>query len=626
MFARALPGFVWLAALSWLLASNLAQAQVRVQMQASAKEIALGEHVVVQITVQTQGGSPEIELPEFDGFDVVQRSVQKPMSFSFGFGQGAPQVTSSTHYTFVLRPLAGGQYKLAPVRVTLEGKQYTSQELTLTVRDAGGQGQQPAAQPQQQQQPSAAGTQAPVQPATGGDAYQVDGDAFLRTVVDKTDPFLGEQVTATVFLYTRRSLQQAPAIRAEPSTDGFWIHDVLAGQTPEPSRVMIGGRAYWVYVLRRFAAFPLRAGELTIGAMTLTISRESIFDMLDPNGAQPNLDRTGVPLLVRVKPLPDAGRPPTDPANIAVGKLELSAQLDRAQVATGDAVTLTATVRGEGNVAAIRMPTPSVQGLEVLQPETRELIEVQQDVVTGSRTFSWLIVAREPGSYALPPLTLETFDAKAGAYRRLESAPLTLTAVGNPQPTAAAALAHEPPPNAAQPQPDEVRPEGLPPLHTQSALARTQVPLADRAWFPFMLLLGPCLWLASISVPAVRRRLSQRPGSALRERVRAASARLRAAERALLENDGAKLHSELAAALVGVVSAKLDENLTGLTRQQARERLASRGLPEGTLLELLELLERCDAARFSPAASAVDEMQRMLERARACFATIEAAS
>ena len=40
-----------------------------------------------------------------------------------------------------------------------------------------------------------------------------DADAFVRAVLDKTAATVGEQVTVTVYLYLRGTLNSAPAIR-----------------------------------------------------------------------------------------------------------------------------------------------------------------------------------------------------------------------------------------------------------------------------------------------------------------------------------------------------------------------------------------------------------------------------
>ncbi len=585
-----------------------ARADVRVEMTADRASLGLGDQVAVRISVQSQGKSqPEITIPDFEGFQITQRAVQRPMQFSFGFGQNQPVVTSSTQYTFVLAPLAPGTYKIPPVKVTVGKDQFQSQPLTLTVTGIGGvpgQPQNPAAQqePQADPQPQADATP---QPQATGDAAVYDNDAFLRTVVDKTEPFEGEQLTVTIYLYTRRNLQQVPAVQTEASTDGLWTHDLLsATRSLDPTRQVVNGRGFWVYTLRRFAAFPLRNGELTIGSMALTISRDSVFDLFDPGSAQPDLKRSSVPVVLKVKPLPPEGRPKGD---VAVGQFEIASQLDRKQVVTGDAVTLTATIKGKGNIRAVRVADPSVSGLQVLQPETRDLVEAPGERVQGTRTMTWLVVPKAPGVYTIPPLEFNAFDPETKAYQRVRSQPLSLTAAGNARPETSATQDPLPPADQDEADSDEV---SWPPIRPVAELRRARTALASQAWYSIALAVLPLLWLGAVTAPSLRRLRTSDAADGERLAMAAADKRLASAKTALSANDPRRFHAELAAALNALLAARLHEPVAAMTQTQLRALLVSRGMPEPLMKQVLALLSDCDFARFSASAVSELDMQR----------------
>jgi hypothetical protein len=612
--------------------ASRARADVRVEMTADRTQVSMSDHIAVRITVQTQGSSqPEIEVPEFEGFQIVQRSVQRPMQFSFGFGQNAPVVTSSTQYAFVLAPMGPGKFKIPPVRVSYGKQVYQSTGLELTVTGTpgqplpSGQASQPSASAQQGAPPTAAGDAQPAQNAVpaaqaSGDAAIYDNDAFLRTVVDKTEPYEGEQITVTIYLYTRRNLQQVPAVQSEASTDGLWTHDLLsASRSLDPTRQVVNGRGFWVYVLRRFAAFPLRSGELTLGSMALTISRDSVFDLFDPGRAEPDLKRNSVPILLKVKPLPAQGKPRDD---VAVGQFQLETQLDRKQVVTGDAVTLKATVKGQGNVRAVRIADPKIEGVQVLQPETHDVVESPGDRVQGTRTFAWLLVPRAPATYTIPPLEFSSFDPVTGSYQRVRSAPLTLTAAGNPRPDLA--LNNEPTEADAD---EPAAPErAWPPIRPTSELRRPSTPLASRGFYPWALALFPFVWLGTLAVPALRRLRSHDPQSAQREAQNAAHKKLMAARAAIAATDSRRFHAELSAALLGLLAARLNEPVSGLTQSELGALLLRRGVPEAPSKRLLASLSECDFARFSASSVAPADMQRSFAQAEQLWSELSAFS
>jgi len=600
-----------------LLFAASARADVRVDMTADRAQLGMGDQVAVRISVQTEGSSqPEITLPEFEGFQITQRAVQRPMQFSFGFGQNQPVVTSSTQYTFVLTPMAPGTFKIPPVKVVYGKNTAQSQPLTLNVTGTiggvpGAQGHNPnLQQPANTGQPVATDPQANAptpQPQATGDAAIYDNDAFLRTVIDKTEPYEGEQLTTTLYLYTRRNLQQVPQVQTEASTDGLWTHDLLsATRSLDPTRQVVNGRGFWVYTLRRFAAFPLRAGELTIGSMTLTISRDSVFDLFDPSSAQPDLKRNSVPILLHVKPLPADGRPRGE---VAVGQFEIAAQLDRKQVVTGDAVTLTANIKGKGNIRAVRVADPVVGGLQVLQPETHDLVEAPGERVQGTRTMTWLIVPKAPGVYTIPPLEFNTFDPATQSYQRVKSAPLSLTAAGNARPETSAT---QEPLQAADDDAAGGEAPNWPPIRPMAELTRARTPIASRMFYPFALAVLPLLWLGAVIAPSLRRLRSNDAIDADRLAIAQAEKRLASAKAALGARDARKFHFELAGSLLGLLAARLHEPVTGLTQPELRALFARRGVPDALGSRVLTVLSECDFARFSSSAVSEADMQARL--------------
>lgn len=597
---RALP-----AALVLILGLLPAVARADVQLEVATDRTTLGisDTLVLRITVQTKGaGSPDITLPDFDGFQIVGQQVQRPMSFSFSFG-ARTQVQSSTIYTFQLQPTRVGVLVIKPVRVTLDDEVKTSEPLRISVSAGGGQNQSPPPD-------DGSGAPTPQPDASGGlDNTKVDPVAFVRTVVDRVEPWEGQQVTATIYLYIRERMQSGPAIRTEPTTDGLWTHDLLSPtRPPQPSRQVVNGAVFAVYPLRRFAAFPLHAGEVTLGPLALEIDTSSPFDIFNPGRDNKKLRREGLPTVLKVKPLPEQGRPPGE---IAVGRFEVEAKLDRAQAVTGDAVTLVATVRGQGNVRTAQLAAPVVAGLEALAPEVKDLVEAPNDRVGGSREYRFLLVARAPGRYTLPPLTLWTFDPDRGEYALKQSAPLTLDVVGNPQAPAPPPAA----PTASSDTPEsEVETEATEPAHswapirTDSALARKHTSLHEHALFPLALLLPPLAWLGALLAAGLRRRAAERAATNEGRALREAEQHLQAAERAARGSDATGFHAAASAALLAVLEARLGEKVTGLTHVQLDALLAARGLDVEPRRRLREALKQSDLARFGAAGAGVQAL------------------
>jgi hypothetical protein len=588
------------AALIWLaLPVAGALADVRIDLRTDRTSLSLDDTLTLQISIETQGtGQPRVEMPALDGFEIVSQQVQRPMQFSFSFGAQAV-VKSSTIYTFVLRPVREGTLVIKPARAEFEGQVKTTRPLEIQV----GRGAGPA--PDGSGEAAAADNRAArgADHGKGQDRSEIDSLAFVRAVVDKAEPYEGEQVTVTLYLYTRERLQAAPKIETEPTTDGLWTHDLLSPNNPlRPDRQMVGNDVYAVYVLRRFAAFPLRSGDVTIGPMALELDTTPFFDLFASGRARPNVKRASPPITLKVKPLPTTGRPAGE---VAVGRYELSTKLDRTQAVTGDALTLTAVVRGQGNIRTVQLAAPVIPGVDVLQPETKDLVEAPSDVVSGRREYRWLLVPRQPGRIAIPTLQLATFDPRTEQYASLTSPELTVDVVGQAAAPASQPAATEPSPALPGAADDD---HSWAPIRTQSALQRGYRRTAEHAWFPFAVLAPFVVWLAAVSASGVRRRLAARAESGQLRLLREAERRLQAAEHAADAGDAGRFYAHASAAVLGVLDARLEEPVAGMTRPQLHALLEARGMDPGLIGAVIQALQDCEFARFGTAPLSSSEL------------------
>jgi hypothetical protein len=234
---------------------------------------------------------------------------------------------------------------------------------------------------------------------------QYDQRAFLRTVVEPDEVYIGQQVNVTVYLYTRVRLSPQSVIPTKPSMDGFWVHDDPITSL-HAQAVSVMGANYRTYVIQRSAAFPQRSGELTIGPpkVTFDVGGASLFD------AAQRVERTGVPVTVNVKALPQPGAP-----NAVVGRYAIRAWLDRTTANTGDAVTLRVDATGLGNLQDLRIDLPPIVGVRALQPAIRDKQWSEHGKLSGTRSWEWILIAETPGEHTVPPIDLPFFDPDAEA-------------------------------------------------------------------------------------------------------------------------------------------------------------------------------------------------------------------
>jgi len=569
---------------------------------------------------EAEVGMPELDLPDFE---IMSRQVSRPMQFTFGTGGQQRVIESTTRLALLVRPRREGRYEIGPARARLGNAEITSGTITISVGN-GGPAVPGQAQPGQPLPPNQSPQPQPLDPPVGGqgppagplDGAIFDDQAFLRTVVDRHEAIVGQQVTVTLYLYVR-SLATQPQITQQPSTDGFWVHDLLdRNQPPDPVMQRVGTTSFRVYTLRRFAAFPLREGQLTIGAMEMHVPVGNPLDMIF-GAPQADLVRTSVPVQITASPPPEgaaAGLP------VHVGTLTAQASLDRAQVATGDAVTLSLQLTGLGQVASIATPTVDVDGLRVLQPEVDQRTTLQSEHVGGDKTVRWLVVPERAGNYTLGPFRWAVLDPSTGAWTTVEAPALTLVAAGNAT-AAVSPDADAPEPTIEDPTEDETAAFG--PVRTDSAFARRSPRIASTLWYGLGLAVGPLGLIITALVFLGRRRGAQQAAAgAADRREREANRKLADASAAIAARDTRGFYGAVTQALKLGVEVRLGRAIGSLTHADLRRLLVERGMDAALAKRIVEELEGAEMARFSAAGGEEKEMRSALDRARELFAEI----
>ncbi len=590
----------------------------RVSMSASASQVTVGEPFAIEIRADVSGGEvDDVELPDFGELEVLGRRVSRPFSVSFGFGSGGQRATvqSQIVHSFTLRATQPGSYTIQPAIVVVGPRRFASEPVRIEASGRAVPSNTPGMTPPASAGNGLNGNRNLALPPDGpleGAAY--DQDAFVRTVVDKSNAVVGEQVTATVYLYVRGGLSNAPTVTKEPTADGFWVQDLLPpNRSLSPSRQEVNGRGFNVYVLRRFAAFPLRPGTLQIAPTAIEIGgRPSLFDLLA--GPSSALRRTGIPVTVEVSPLPergDASRP------AFVGELSLSAEVDRKDGRVGDAVTLRVIARGLGNLKALTLPDPSVEGMDVLTPEIEDKVTMELDQVGGSREFRWLLLARKPGSIPIPSTGVDVFDPATARYKHVATTPIALTITGSAAPADAQATADQAPQDGSE-QLD------FGAIRMRSALQRQQTPLHHESWFWLAVLGGPLLFVLARATAATRRRLGQAHAEKRGQRAfKSAQAALEAAQAAARGGDSKAAHAAIAVAIKAALEARLDEPVGGLTYPALRQHLLTRGMPAPLSDRVVGQLEAGETSRFNPLAAGGAELDVALEKSRGVIRELE---
>jgi hypothetical protein len=420
------------------------------------------------------------------------------------------------------------------------------------------------------------------------DGAVFDGEMFVRSVVEPATAYVGQQVVLTVYLYTTLRLSDVSVTR-EASTDGFWSEDLLG-----PSRRLefedqfVGNQHFRAAVLRRVALFPLRTGTVTIGAPR--VEGRTAFRSLF-SARSNSVVREGVPLQVRVRALPEKGRP-GDWAAGNVGQYDIEAALDRDQVKVGEPVTVTVTVRGRGLVRNVKLRgLEEIEGTRMYEPRVNDAMVNEGGQLGGQRRWEYLLLPQRAGELKVPAVTLAYFDPLVEGYRekRTDELALMVTGQGGETPTVAGSPAGTARGEAA----GEVTP--LHSIRRSAALARGSTSIVERWWFLLLLALAPGLWLAVVVGQTVgSRRRAAAPQLEARRAGPVARRRLRS-----VAQTGQGGAGEVARAVNEFFAKRFGRGLSGMTMEEMRIFVGECGGSADVAQQVVALHEKCERSRFS---------------------------
>jgi hypothetical protein len=403
--------------------------------QASAQEISisLGETTVamdeffsISITAKGERVRNYDRFPDIDGFDKINTSSSSSTSIVNG------QMSFSSTITQVYRPQKEGTYRLPPFTMTINGKDVNAEGAVITVVAPKGNTRQDES------------IWDPFEEFFGGrrsrtEYVDVKEDAFFALTTSKDQVYLGEGFNTTLALYVaeanRAQLQwydlatQLISILEKMKPKNVWEEN-FAIDAVQGIRVSINGKNYTQYKIYEATFFPLALEDIqfpSVGLKMVKYRMASNPSFFGSNRQEDFVTLTTQPRTVRVKDLP--AHPLKN--SVPVGVYRLDERLSTANLNTGESLTYTFNVTGEGNLASLRPPIQQEhRNFEVYPPNITQNIRRAGAKVTGNKAFSYFVIPKEPGSFAMKDIfSMIYFDTERARYDTL-SPRATITVEG----------------------------------------------------------------------------------------------------------------------------------------------------------------------------------------------------
>ena len=577
---------------------DVAAAQLEAHASVTPPVVPLNGQFTLEVEVRgTNQIDVEPSLPDLGDFS---RYIGRNSSTSMQMINGVTTVSLIIQYRY--RAIRVGTFEIGVVEVEAGGQVLRTQPVTLTVSTAGA---------------AAGGGAGPENPAGVG-----PDDLFIVAEVGKTRVYQNEPIEVNYRLFTRVNVTSFTLVDLGES-EGFWVEVVPGPQNPEVEQRVRDGQPYTTAVVRRVVLFPAGPGTKTIESLSVEASvrvrrqARSIFDNFFGGGplfgSQVPAVIVSSPVEVEVLPLPVEGRPQSFTG--LVGRLNVSASIDRSSVETNDAVTLELIVEGEGNLRGLAVPLIDFPGdFEVFPPEVTETIDRSGSRIRGRKAYTYVLIPRSPGEKNIPPVEMSYFDAESGLYATSASEPLRLEVTGDPVIGVPIGRA------GVETLREDIRFIQIGP----PSLGVLGGSLADAPGFWIIALLPLVALLGAVGLRRHWDRLEGDLAYARGRRAgRVAKKRLGQARRVMSEGDARAFYAEVERALRGFLADKLNIAEAGFMSEVAEAELRGRGISEADTKEYFDCLSECDRARFAPPGSSAEEKSGFFDRAAEAMTSVQ---
>lgn len=543
--------------------SAIAQPSVSVEATVSNNVIYTGERLKLDITIS--GDFSEVSrpsLPNFSDFLLLNNTPSTTRSISYANG-----VTRSSYtYSYYLSPNGPGNFTIPSIGIMVDGQNYQTEPIDIEVTNRRQTANEDSGQP----------------------------DIFLRLDVSDSRPVTGEQIVANVVLYFKdqlevRSYQPVPGWKAE----GFWKEELESNARPQVESTILNGVRYHTANLLQFALFPTKSGELTISPYQIRAAVRSASRNDDPFGSffgsfgsnQREMDLKSAPVTITVEPLPEN----SDSTYIgAVGSFNIDREISTQEVVTGQSIEITTTINGVGNIPIINKPPYDFpDGMEVYEPQEQTRINRRNQQISGSKTYTDVVLARTPGQFTLPEARLAYYNPSRSEFV-IETLPARTITV-------------EPNPNAEnginQPQSFSLQPiTGL-----ASWVSPSSESLLEYWWFWAGLLLPSLALALGYWRKSYQDKMkTNRNFARSRQAVQKAQERLDQAIEHSREGDITEAYNKLQKAITGFIGDRLGLPEAGLSIEQYVSALQEHNINEDLVKNIRMLLNKCATINYAP--------------------------
>ncbi len=374
--------------------SIIGQAQP-IQIILGPDEIGENQAWTITITVQNDNVKTFDNFPEIGGFRKRGQSTSSQTSIING------QVSSSQSIIMTYAPVKQGIVVIPPFKMTINDQVVSSPGKKVKIGPPVQQQRDPFRSFFERDDPMS---------STPTEFIDIKEDAFFALTTNKDEVYVGEGFNAILAFYVAESNQaplywyqiskQVSEIVKKIKPQNCWEEN-FSIENIEGTRIELNGKGYTQYKIYQATYYPLNIDPVKFPGVSLEMIKYKVAknpSFFGQNRQEDFKTFYSKPKTVLVKELPP--HPLRD--RVAVGNYRLEEKIGSTALQTGKSISYEFTIYGEGNISAVaKPPVESNPYFDFYEPNVRQKITRQSNRVTGTKSFTYFIIPKEPGDYQL---------------------------------------------------------------------------------------------------------------------------------------------------------------------------------------------------------------------------------
>ena len=549
-----------------------------------------------QLTYSVNQRAKDLRAPEFTDFDYVAGPYTSQSS-STSFVNGKRTSSFTLTYTYTLVANKEGAFTISPATIKVSGDTYTSNGVRITVLP-----------PDQQSSSQSTNRPAGQGEPTAQRSNVNEENIFIRTLVSKTKVHEQEAILLSYKLYFAGvDVAQFTNNTRLPEFKGFLKQELEMGEI-QTELEHYNGRNYQTAVLYRTLLFPQRSGEIKVEpaqfeAVLRVQNRaqvRSIFDDFFGSYTTVTKPLTSPGTTIHVDELP-AGKPAGFSGG--VGQFNISSRISSTDLQANEAVTLTLTIQGTGNMKLLK--TPAIdwpEGFEVYDPKVTNNFKTTTSGLSGTKTIEYLAIPRAGGTYTIPAVPFSYYDTQADTYKTVSTPEYTLTIARGANEENTTAVVN----NFVQKEDIQQLGTDIRYIYTGALDSRLVNPESSLLTFGSVLFwmwyIVPAL-LAALLFIIFRKQIKENADITrvrYKKANKVAQRRLKAAAQLLKQNQKEAFYEEIERAAWTYLSDRLSIPTAQLNKENIAQILANKGVSEMLIKDVLHVLATAEFARYAP--------------------------